>query len=38
MSKVSWKNIFAGFQETIFENKLTLMKKSCTVYNHSDAP
>ena len=27
MSKVSWKDIFAGFQQTVFENKLTFVKK-----------
>ena len=28
MSKVSWKDIFAGFQLTVFENKRTFMKKA----------
>ena len=37
MSKVSRKGIFAGYQQTVFENKLTFMKKSSTAYNHSDA-
>ena len=37
MSKVSWKDIFDGFQLTIFENKHTFTKKSCSAYNHSDA-
>ena len=37
MSKVSLKDIFGGFQLTTSENKYTFMKKSCTVYNHSDA-
>ena len=27
MSKVSWKDIFAGFQLTVFENKRTFKKK-----------
>ena len=27
MLKVSWKDIFAGFQYTVFENKLSFMKK-----------
>ena len=29
MSKVSWKYIFVGFQETVFKRKL-LLKRSCT--------
>ena len=28
MSKVSWKDIFMGFQLTVVENKRTFMKKS----------
>ena len=28
---------FARFQLTVFENKPTFLKKSCTVYNRSDA-
>ena len=35
MSKVSWRDILGGFQETVFKNKLTFMKKSCTAYNNS---
>ena len=27
MLKVSWKDIYAGFQYTVFENKLSFMKK-----------
>ena len=27
MSKVSWKDIFPGFQLTVFKNKLTFMKR-----------
>ena len=27
MLKVSWKDIFAGFQYNVFENKLSFMKK-----------
>ena len=37
MWKDSWKDIFPGFQQTVFDNKLTFMKKSCAAYNHSDA-
>ena len=37
MLKVSWKAIFVGFQYTVFEDKVSFMKKSCTTYNHSDA-
>ena len=33
MSKVSWKNIFAGFQWKVFESKLTFVIKGCTTYN-----
>ena len=28
MLKVSWKDMFAGFQYTVFENKLSFMKKA----------
>ena len=28
MSKVSWKDIFSGFQLTVFENKHSFMKKT----------
>ena len=28
MLKVSWKDMFAGFQYTVFENKLSSMKKA----------
>ena len=28
MSKVSWKDIFSGFQLTVFENKRSFMKKT----------
>ena len=28
MSKVSWKNIFAGVQLIVFENERTFMKKA----------
>ena len=28
MPNVSWKDIFAGFELTVFENKLTFMKKA----------
>ena len=28
MSKVSWKDIFSGFQLTVFENKRCFMKKT----------
>ena len=34
MSKVSWKDIFAGFQLSAFENKSTFIKKK-TVLNTS---
>ena len=27
MLKVSWKDIFAGFPDMVFENKLSFMKK-----------
>ena len=37
MSRVSWKGIFVGFQLTVFENKRTFMKNSCSAYNYSDA-
>ena len=30
MSKVPWKNVFAGFQCTVFKSKITFLKKSCT--------
>ena len=36
MSKVSWKEIFMGFQLKVVENKHTFMKKSCSANNHSD--
>ena len=36
MSKVSWKDIFAGLQSTVFASKSTFMKKNCTAYNHYD--
>ena len=36
MLKVSWKDIFAGFQYTVFENELSFMKKNGTAYIHSD--
>ena len=32
MSKVSWKDIFAGFQQTVFENKLTFVKKKAVLH------
>ena len=28
MLEVSWKDIFAGFQYTVFQNKLSFMKKA----------
>ena len=37
MSKVSWKDMFEGFQRNSFRNKLTFMKETCTAYNHDDA-
>ena len=36
MSKVSWKDIFVGFQLTVFEKKHTVMEKSYFAYNDSD--
>ena len=35
MSKVSWKDIFEGFQVTVFKNKL-FYEKRCTAWNHFD--
>ena len=35
MPKVSWKDIFAGIQQTVFENKFTFMKKA--VLQHTTA-
>ena len=37
MSKVSWRDIFAGTQLTVFENKRTFMKKTVLHTTHSDA-
>ena len=35
MSKVSWKDIFEGFQVTVFKNKF-FYEKRCTAWNHFD--
>lgn len=32
MSKVSWKDIFAGFQLTVLEIKLTFIKRKVVFY------
>ena len=32
MSKVSWKDIFSGFQLTLFKNKCSFMKKKSVLY------
>ena len=33
----SFLSFFARAQSTVFANKRTFMKKSCTAYNHYDA-
>ena len=32
--KFHGKTFFVGFQLTVFKNKRTFMKNSCSVYNH----